>query len=213
MSIYSWTQEFYLSRDNYLVYAYPQTTSTNDLAKDPSHLQTPQTLLFIADQQTHGRGQQQRVWLNTQPGHSLMATWSLPYSFAPQPHYTLLIGMALLKSLTLFLKEQNIADSLKLKWPNDIYFNQKKIAGILTETIQQGAYWRLNIGIGLNVFSSPDLDTSGSLMNPETNHQLTQTDWNQILKHFEYYRNLELKNNAQALSPESEKNLETYLIK
>lgn len=213
MSIFDWTQAFYQSKDNYLVFAYSQTTSTNDLAKDPSHLLKPQPLLFIADQQTQGRGQQQRVWLNPQPGCSLMATWSLPYTFAPQPHYTILIGFALLKSLDHFLKTQGIIGSLRLKWPNDLYLDDKKIAGILTETIQQGPAWRLNIGIGLNVFGGPELPTAGFLMSSNPVQALTQADWNQILQDFESYRDQELRQHATHWLPESQALIDTYLIK
>lgn len=213
MSIFNWTQNFYHSQPNFEVYAYPQTTSTNELAKDPDYLLKTQNLIFIADQQTQGRGQQQRVWLNPQPGQSLMATWSLPYTIGPQPHYTILIGFALLKSLENYLNSQGSTHLLYLKWPNDIYLQQKKIAGILTETIQQGSTWRLNIGIGLNVFGSPDLASAGHFMNELPPENLTQKAWHQILNQFETSRSQELLNNATTWLPESQKQIDSYLIK
>ena len=70
---------------------------------------------------------------------------------SPQPIMAPLIGLALLKSC------QFVWPNLKLslKAPNDLFLMHKKVAGLLTESIQQGDKHRLIIGLGMNINDHP----------------------------------------------------------
>lgn len=126
-----------------------ETGSTNaDLLAALPTLTAPS--LLIARSQTAGRGRAGRSWLSS-PGDSL--TFSLAWKFNAPVHalvgLPLAVGVALADALGMF------GVAVKLKWPNDILFEGKKLAGILIETALAGrvphdASWAV-IGIGINM--------------------------------------------------------------
>jgi BirA family biotin operon repressor/biotin-[acetyl-CoA-carboxylase] ligase len=111
-------------------------TSTNDYAK--SILNTLQEgAVIIADRQIAGKGRCQRHWYSPDGG-----LW-FSIVLKPKNQYiaSLLIGVALCDGLKVFAVEPRI------KWPNDILINSKKVAGVLTEIVQD----TIIVGIGVNV--------------------------------------------------------------
>lgn len=137
--------------------------STSDLAKDKAFaedLLSEGVCLFLTDNQTQGRGRNSNTWISPQPGSALLCSWSYLLEATPQPSFSPMVGLAVYRALSStwpFL-------AWSLKAPNDIYLNDKKVAGILLENIIQADETRIIIGLGLNVFSSPkDLLTSTSI--------------------------------------------------
>lgn len=126
-----------------------QTGSTNaDLLATVRDMTTP--TLLIAKSQTAGRGRAGRSWLSA-PGKSL--TFSLAWKFNLPVHalmgLPLAIGVAIADALKMFNVES------RLKWPNDVLYEGKKLAGILIESASAGqvphdASWAV-IGIGINM--------------------------------------------------------------
>lgn len=125
-----------------------QTGSTNaDLLGAVPSLTHPQLLIALA--QTAGRGRAGRAWYSA-PGRSL--TFSLAWRFHQPVHalmgLPLAVGVALADALATFNIE------VALKWPNDLLYNGKKLAGILIEsaaaTGPHAASWAV-IGVGINV--------------------------------------------------------------
>ena len=160
-----WTKYWAADQMIQLVF-YRQTTSTNDAAK--KSLRTDSPMIFIAESQTEGRGQKGRTWLDS----DLMISWKYQVNKPPQPHTTYLMGKAILKAL----KNTWPSLSLKMKLPNDIYVRDKKIAGLLIESISENAYQhQMIIGVGLNVFISPN-DQFGYLQACLT-QPVTQSQW------------------------------------
>lgn len=135
-----------------------QTASTNELALRAIDEQAPAGTVFVADAQSAGRGRrevggQRRRWFSP-PGKnlylSLIARPDLALDkVAP---ITLAVGAALAD----FLAEDRGVD-LWLKWPNDLYVGDRKLAGILTEGVTgaQGLE-AVVIGLGLNVNTKAD---------------------------------------------------------
>jgi len=128
----------------------PVTGSTNDTALLAARSGAPHGSLFVADEQTAGRGRRGNAWLAA-PGESLL------FSVLTRPKLelvqtsalTLAIGLALRDAIAPLLK-----DAVQLKWPNDLYVGGKKLAGILLESQLQGERLRaVVIGVGLNVAS------------------------------------------------------------
>ncbi len=114
-------------------------SSTNDIAKN-----LPMYSAVYTAHQTNGRGRMGRQWQDGQG--NLMASVVLPKP--KQAHlYSFLAGLAVAQSIA-FL-------SPRIKWPNDILVEGKKICGILLECVDD----KLIIGIGLNVQSAPKTDT------------------------------------------------------
>ncbi|RDV23888.1 bifunctional biotin--[acetyl-CoA-carboxylase] ligase/biotin operon repressor BirA [Alteromonas aestuariivivens] len=104
--------------------------------------------VLIAEIQTAGRGRHGRPWLAPAGGSlTLSMYWSFPDGYQSMAGLSLLVGIAVCEAL----KEFGIDDA-QLKWPNDVYLQGKKLAGILIEVEGQiGATAHCVIGIGLNI--------------------------------------------------------------
>lgn len=104
-----------------------------------------QPALLVAEQQTAGRGRLGRNW-QSEPGASL--TFSLGLPLAPQDWsgLSLAVGVALAESLH---------PDVHLKWPNDLWFADRKLGGILIETASFGRAGEAGryavIGVGINI--------------------------------------------------------------
>lgn len=135
-----------------------ETTSTNTIAKSrvtatAAHSK-PQ--LFLAERQTAGRGRGTHTW--TTPPNALLSTWSYSLAYSPQPILSPLIGLALYDAA-----QRAFTDvAFNLKAPNDLYVGDRKIAGLLIETVQMGAQVTSAVGLGFNAGSAPaDLPAVG----------------------------------------------------
>ena len=104
------------------------------------------TQLCIAREQTKGKGQHGRDWSSQKDGSVL---FSLRKCFSEDTNLnglSLVIGMAIIKSI----EAECQLSGLKIKWPNDVYFENQKLAGILMENnIHKGVQY-LVIGVGVN---------------------------------------------------------------
>jgi BirA family biotin operon repressor/biotin-[acetyl-CoA-carboxylase] ligase len=109
----------------------------------------PEGTVIMADHQFAGRGQQENTW-HTQPGLNLTFSLLLKPGFLPLNKQFLLnmaISIAVNQVLTVY-----IPDGIQIKWPNDIYYHNQKIGGILIEnTVIGNTIKNAIIGIGLNV--------------------------------------------------------------
>ncbi|MGZ3795379.1 MAG: biotin--[acetyl-CoA-carboxylase] ligase [Pseudobdellovibrionaceae bacterium] len=139
-------------------------SSTNDRAKSlafDEELLEEGLCLFLTDHQTNGRGRGKNTWLNAKPGSALLSSWSYLLPLKPQPTTSCLVGLAVYRALSTtwpFLP-------WNIKAPNDIYIGEKKVAGILLESVVQGDETRLILGLGMNVLSSPtEVKTSTSFL-------------------------------------------------
>ena len=135
---------------------FESTESTNDFAKKEAFsdkIAEHALLLYLADEQTKGRGRGKNTW-TTETGTSLLSSWSFLLQDLPQPLTAPRMGLAVYKALTATWPYLNFS----IKAPNDIYLGPKKLGGLLIETISQGEDVRLIIGLGLNVIASPEID-------------------------------------------------------
>lgn len=109
--------------------------------------------IIWTDYQEKGKGQQGNVWLSER-GKNLLFTLCLTSNLPPiRKQYSL----NLISSLALYEVLHSLLPSSKveIKWPNDIFVNDGKIAGILIETvISSGKLDQVYCGIGLNVNQS-----------------------------------------------------------
>ena len=109
-------------------------------------------VLLVARKQSAGRGRLGRTWHSEADAGADNLTFSLGLPLAPRDWsgLSLAVGLAVAKSLH---------PALRLKWPNDIYFDGRKLAGILIETASMGELRYAIIGIGLNITLPPTLAT------------------------------------------------------
>ena len=122
--------------------------STNGLAKKQALIGAPEGTLVLAEEQTAGRGRLDRRWLSH--GHkNLLFTILLrpPLNADNIFILTMILGISTIDSV----KEMTGLDVF-IKWPNDLYLNNRKLAGILTEfSVKDGLVEYVIIGLGLNV--------------------------------------------------------------
>jgi BirA family biotin operon repressor/biotin-[acetyl-CoA-carboxylase] ligase len=123
----------------------PEVDSTNAELMRRARGGRSEPVLLVAEAQTAGRGRLGRNWASA-PGDSL--TFSLGLPLAPQDWsgLSLAVGVAIAESLH---------PRIRIKWPNDLWVDDRKLAGILIETAAPvgdtaGARYAV-IGIGINV--------------------------------------------------------------
>ena len=118
--------------------------STNNYLKE-NYQALPDKTCVIADHQTSGKGRLGRVWEDdsTQALFSILLKANLHYHSLEQ--YPLLAAKAVHQVLIQYLP------NLLIKWPNDLVIHDKKMVGILTESILDQSIKALVIGIGINI--------------------------------------------------------------
>ncbi len=180
---YQWAQSHKINSQ-----CFKTIESTNTLAKKnafSSNELKNEVVLYIADQQTAGRGRFDRTWVSGSPGSNLMCTWSFLIDQSTLPETTAKIGLALINAL----RSTWTFIPFILKAPNDILILQengeKKIAGLLVESIAQADEYRLIVGLGFNVLKTPEVSTATSLVENLTKKTpLLGEDWIRFLDRF-----------------------------
>jgi BirA family biotin operon repressor/biotin-[acetyl-CoA-carboxylase] ligase len=138
------------------------TDSTNSVARELAAASAPGGTVVTAAEQTAGRGRQGRSW--TAP-----AGGALLYSAIVRPLERRHALLPLAAAVAVCETAEQLDDSVecRIKWPNDIWVGERKLAGILIEARPQDG-WAV-VGIGLNIAISseefpPELrDTATSL--------------------------------------------------
>jgi len=137
------------------IFFYPEINSTNLRAKSIATQGVPDGTLILTEYQTQGQGRLQRKWCSP-PGKNLLFS-IIFYPSVPPPQVfqlTLLSSLSVCKSLISTAKIR-----AGIKWPNDVYVNNRKICGVLTEfsANQDRVNWVV-VGIGINVNFDPSSD-------------------------------------------------------
>ena len=148
---------------------------------------------MVSDHQKSGRGQRGNVWLDEPGKNVLMSVLIKPtyLSITEQHFLNIVIGLGALKTVSRHLPESDI----KLKWPNDVLVNGKKISGILVEnSVKSGKLENSVIGIGLNLNQRAFGLPSATSMSLETDHEFGRDEFiEEMLVDIEFYL-LKLKN-------------------
>lgn len=141
-----------MKEESYYSYI-PSVDSTNRVLKSLLREQElPEGFVLRTDFQESGRGQGSNCW-ESQKGKNLLVSILLrPEHIVISDQFIIsqLTALSILTTLKVLLPEQ--ARAFTLKWPNDIYWNDRKLGGILIENILRGN--RISaciIGIGLNI--------------------------------------------------------------
>ena len=105
-------------------------------------------LLVVADSQTQGKGRRGRIW-ESPKGINLYFSMLLKPEF--EPDKASMITLVAAYSVAKVIRETTGLDA-KIKWPNDIVVDKKKVCGILTEMSMERDYiHHVVVGIGINV--------------------------------------------------------------
>lgn len=125
-----------------------ETTSTNTYLKNYIPAEKDEMVVAVADYQTTGRGQGTHTW-ESERGKNLLFSILVRPTWVPVGNQFLLsmAGAIALKDVL-----DGYTEGIALKWPNDVYWYDKKISGTLIETsIDSKGIKRCVFGIGLNV--------------------------------------------------------------
>lgn len=128
---------------------YPVISSTNAYLAEIAHRSPESGRVCLAEYQTAGKGRRGRTWVSPF-GHNIYLSilWHYPDGPAAIAGLSLAVGVAVVKALhKLGVRE------VGLKWPNDIYWQDRKLGGILIEVSgESGGPCGAVIGLGLNVY-------------------------------------------------------------
>lgn len=120
------------------LYYYTETDSTNQRARN-----LEAGSFVIAKRQTSGRGRLGRKWFSDDGGLYFSIVLEPPLSIDNIPKLTLTSGVAVAEALEKY--------NARLKWPNDVLIDGKKVCGILSELTGELERLRVIVGIGINV--------------------------------------------------------------
>jgi BirA family biotin operon repressor/biotin-[acetyl-CoA-carboxylase] ligase len=109
-------------------------------------------MVYLTRYQWAGKGQRGKSWIS-EPGQNLMMSLIIepsPLNLSQQFLFSAAIALAILDLVRGFHSK-----SWKIKWPNDIYWNDRKAGGLLIESVVTGQTWSWAIvGIGMNLNQS-----------------------------------------------------------
>jgi BirA family biotin operon repressor/biotin-[acetyl-CoA-carboxylase] ligase len=130
---------------------FAEVSSTMDTAKDLARKNCPDFTVVIAGRQTNGRGRLNRTWLSDDGGlyFTMVLRPEIPVQWSFRVNF--------LASLTLAqVIREMLQIEAKVKWPNDILVDEKKISGMLSELeAEADRVFFISIGIGINVNNDP----------------------------------------------------------
>lgn len=174
--------------------------STNNYAMAQLHAGTAlHGTAYFANEQRSGKGRRGKSW-HTQKGKNIIISIVLSTGFLPvyqQFQLSIASSLACLDFLHRFT-----INGLKIKWPNDLYWNDRKAGGLLIENIIKGDLWQWAvIGIGININQTTFND---DLPNPVSLKQITGETYDtvaiakelvaDVLKRFDELRKNEFDN-------------------
>jgi BirA family biotin operon repressor/biotin-[acetyl-CoA-carboxylase] ligase len=136
-----WSEELGVWLPGFSAQVLPEIDSSNSELMRRARAGATQPALLVALAQNAGRGRMGRTWLS-QPGDALTFSLGLPLTVPDWSGLSLAVGWSVAQSLH---------PDIQLKWPNDLWWQQRKLAGILIETANVGAQRFAVIGIGINL--------------------------------------------------------------
>jgi BirA family biotin operon repressor/biotin-[acetyl-CoA-carboxylase] ligase len=139
-----------------LIQRFDSLPSTNTEAARMAAHGAPEGLCIIAAEQTAGRGRRERTWISPAGAGLYFSIVLRPQlSTAHWPLLTLMAALAVHDAL-----REACALACDIKWPNDILSNERKLCGILAETLETKTGRACIMGIGINLLDAafpPDL--------------------------------------------------------
>ncbi len=155
---------------------YYKVGSTNDVAMQAASNGAPEGSVFLAEQQTAGRGRGDHQWHSAQSAGIYCSAVLRPVL---PPSEILILSLAAGLAVYDAIQEVDSRVELDLKWPNDLLINGKKFCGILTEMNAEATrvrYIVVGIGINVNQASFPE-----ELSGVATSLRLaTGTEWSRV---------------------------------
>jgi len=134
------------------IYYFDVLDSTQNFAIELASKKIESGTLVISEKQTHGKGRLGRKWVSPSGGIWISLILYPEFEISVSTLFPLITSLALATAIEKILKIKP-----KLKWPNDVTINDKKVAGILVDAaIESGKIDYLVLGIGINFKINPN---------------------------------------------------------
>ena len=142
--------------NNYEILKYETLNSTMDIVKKNISIKKNLNQIVMADFQKKGHGRFNRKWYSVKK-KNLLASFPIIVNKELSPHIPIILSLSIFQTLKNFIYDNS---DLKIKWPNDILLNSKKISGMIIESSIQKDNVFINFGVGININSDLN-DLSG----------------------------------------------------
>jgi len=187
------------------IISYEEIESTNDLAMQLAADGVEEGTVVLAEHQRKGRGRLHRKWYSPRKKDILMSVILRPH-FHPRRVTQLTIAFAVASAQAI---RETYGLSALIKWPNDIYINERKCAGILIDlSAELDTIEYVVIGVGVNVNSSErdfakGLRSRATSLSIETGGRCNRLDFvRRLLKQFEDHYDRLLADGFETISRE-----------
>jgi BirA family transcriptional regulator, biotin operon repressor / biotin---[acetyl-CoA-carboxylase] ligase len=158
------------------IHHYYRAGSTNTLALEAAADDAPEGSVFLAEQQTAGRGRGNNQWHSAESAGIYCSVILRP---ALPPADVLVLSLAAGLAVQSAIQEVDSRVIPDLKWPNDVLIQGRKVCGILTEMSAEATRVRhIVVGIGLNVNQASfpgDLEQAATSL-----RRATGTEWSRV---------------------------------
>lgn len=173
---------------NWRWYDFSSLESTNDKAKELSDNPPADEFVITAKMQTNGRGRRGRNWVCLDG--NLFMSFGLLCALKDLGHLVFVVSLSLLDAIKKLAPDLEV----KLKWPNDVLVDGKKISGILLE---KGEKEYIIVGIGVNIKVAPSCSEDVIYQTTSLQDVGISTDRLEFLKVFieSFDKNLEIWRN------------------
>tara|TARA_Y100000766_G_C18747130_1_gene526567 strand:+ start:70 stop:876 length:807 start_codon:yes stop_codon:yes gene_type:complete len=129
-----------------------KTASTNEDAKVYLPNQSSKLSIHLTEQQEAGKGRNGKKWISPKGKNIYLSLgWKSPLQYSELDGLSLSVGCIVANVLN-----SPANDQINIKWPNDLLINQRKISGILIETVDLEGQVGIVIGVGINVHMSKE---------------------------------------------------------
>jgi len=192
---------------------FESVTSTNDVAIKMIKENNRLSGCVHSKVQTKGRGTHGKKWISEKGNLFMSLFFTLEEKYPTFNEFSIINPIIILQVINKFCDQKK----LRLKFPNDILFNKKKICGLLQEVITLKDRKFLVIGIGLNVVSNPNINNEYKATNIflETNKKpsiieivnLIISSYENFLINLDLYNYEKFKKKAEELSIKQEQKL------
>ena len=185
---------------DWVIQTMESTTSTNDLAKLYANHNSTTPAIFISEEQTAGRGRLGRKFVSPSKTGLYISLCLFPtIALEDLSLITCATAVACVETL-----EELTGKSLNIKWVNDLFYQDKKVGGILTEVIsdfESQQVQALIVGMGINLIENPQSfpeelhSIVGSIFSSKTEYDNSSFNRNHFIAQFLekwtfYYQNL-----------------------
>jgi BirA family biotin operon repressor/biotin-[acetyl-CoA-carboxylase] ligase len=168
--------------------------STNDIAQKLIKKKKIKPTIIFSEKQTKGRGTMGKRWISKKGNLFLTIFFDISKKKIDFKKFAVL-NAYLLQNILI----KKFSNKIKIKWPNDLLFEKKKICGILQETIIQASKKFLIVGIGINTNLNPNSSSfSSTSLKQITNKNIDNKKLFNMIKN--KYEKFLLKSNQHTFS-------------